>query len=58
MTRHDVTNAILVEIYLEWATNAAQKAADAPDPLAKIYYTQIAFRDYDTALHYLEHGNP
>ncbi len=47
--RRDAETSV-IEIYLDWATRSALKAADTTDPLSRMFHNRNANRDFDTAL--------
>jgi len=54
MTRRDAETSV-ARIYLDWATDYAEKARDAADPLTKIYYHDKCMQEFRGALRKIQH---
>jgi hypothetical protein len=54
MTRRDAETSVS-RIYLDWATDYAEKARDATDPLTKIYYHDKCMQEFRGALRKIQH---
>ena len=55
MTRRDAETSV-ARLYLEWATDYAQKAAEADNPQTKTYYHDKCMQEFRGALRKLQHA--
>ena len=56
MTRRDAETSV-ARIYLDWATDYAQKATEADNPQTKTYYHDKCMQEFRGALRKLQHAD-